>query len=186
MCRQAIELVTAIGSLVAACSALPGRIVEARRRAVELAGRRRIRVQTEVATAGGVEVVLRTWVRLFGDTQTDILKSWVEHTKPESAQATIQAHFDAVAASTRFLDSLRMFALATNVLAWFGFTGIAFKPLWPLLETQEWGAIIPTMLDHWRWPLAGLALPVFHLVVRWALRWRLRQVFSRSLIFANF
>ena len=126
-----------------------------------------------------------TGIRLFGDTQTDVLKGWIQQAKFESVQVTIQAHFEAVAACTKSVESLRLFAMTTNIFAWLGFTAILIKPLWSLLETHEWEAIIPMMLSQWHWLLTALALPIFHQVGAWVLRWRLRQVFRRGLTFAK-
>jgi len=152
---------------------------------MELAEHRRIKVQTEAVTDGGKEVVVQTWIRLFGDTQTDVLKNWIQQAKSETVQVTVQAHFEAVAVRAESLESLRLFAMTTKIFAWLGSTAILIKPLWPLLEHQEWEAIIPMMLSQWHWLLAGFALPIFHQVGGRVLRWRLRQVFRRGLTFAR-
>ena len=174
-------LVTATGSLVAACLGVPSRLAEARRCAMELAERRSILVQTEVATDGGKQVVLRTRIRIIGDTQTDVLGSWMHRANPDSAQATIHAHFHAVAARAGDLSSLRTLGHAIQVGSWLGLAVLALQPVLPVLETQDWTHLLPMVLEHWHWPLAGIVLPLVHWVARWVLRRRLRGAFSRGL-----
>jgi hypothetical protein len=148
---------------------------------MELAERRSILVQTEVATEGGNQLVLRTRIRIIGDTQTDVLRLWMQRANPDTAQATIHAHFKAVAARTGDLGSLRTLARAVHACSWLGLAALTVKPVWPVLETQDWTNLLPTVLEHWPWPLAGIVLPVMHRVGGWVLRRRLLGAFSRGL-----
>jgi hypothetical protein len=45
--------------------------------------------------------VLRTWVRLTGDVQTDILQCWLDDTPRQSVEALAKTHFESVADAAR-------------------------------------------------------------------------------------
>ena len=147
----------------------------ARRDAEELVKYRRLLVDTSAMTPDGMAVVLRTRLRIIGDTQTDILRRWLATATPEAVERTSKTHFQAVAAALGGWNAARAMERVVIRLGWVIGGGWSASVL---LRT-------PTSdLRHvlWNWHLlAGIAAPVVLGLARQVMRWRLRALFHRGL-----
>ncbi|MBN9510707.1 MAG: hypothetical protein J0I21_16560 [Alphaproteobacteria bacterium] len=146
----------------------------------ELIEHRRLRIDTRAMTPDGLQIVMRTRLRLTGDTQTDILRGWLAGSTPETVGALAEVHFRSVAAASAGWTALfAMQRMLTRLLgsvgaAWFGIAGAE------RMFTAHPGQIIHAVLtDPYLLPGAGVfALGV---PIRWALRRWLRAIFRRGL-----
>jgi len=148
----------------------------ARRDAEELVKYRRLLVDTSAMTPDGMAVVLRTRLRIIGDTQTDILRRWLATATPEAVERTSKTHFQAVAAALGGWNAARAMERVVIRLGWVIGGGWSASVL---LRT-------PTSdLRHVLWTnwhlLAGIAAPVVLGLARQVMRWRLRALFHRGL-----
>ncbi len=152
----------------------------ARSDARQLIAHRRIEVDTQAMTGNGMQPVMRTRLRLSGDTQTDILRGWIDTAPPAIVTATAETHFQSVAAAMGgFAAALGMERLATRLVVLVGSVVSAGATIRRLLETDR--ALWPhILLTHW-WLWSGLAFALLALVARWLLRWRLRARFRGGL-----
>jgi RNase P/RNase MRP subunit POP5 len=145
----------------------------------ELIAHRRILVDTPAMTRNGMQVVLRTRLRLFGDTQTDILRSWLEMAPRTEAQAAIAAHFRSVAAAMGGWSVAR--AMERVLVRLTGMVGGAVSVaviIQKILVTPA-PLLLHTVLSSWAlW--GGTAFALLGTMVRWFVRWRLRAVFRRN------
>jgi hypothetical protein len=147
----------------------------ARSDARQLLAHRRIMVETAAATPNGTQTVLRTRVRLSGDTQTDILRDWFATASPDAVAAATQVHFQSLAAAMGgFAAALGMERLATRFTMLAGTLASAAAMTNRLLREDPalWLHILAT---HW-WLLSGLGFALLAMIARWLLRWRLRAL----------
>ena len=127
-----------------------------------------------------MRVVLRTRVRLSGDTETDILRAWLNATTSDAVAALASTHFLAVAAATSGLAAaVGMERLATRFMIAVGTAGGAGTTIWTLLTT-ELALLIPVLLSSWAL-LAPVAFAIAGVLVKLILRRRLRGMFRRGL-----
>jgi hypothetical protein len=156
-----------------------GRWCAARRNARELIAHRRIRVDTSAMTRDGAQVVLRTRLRLIGDTQTDILRSWFETAPAREIEDAIAAHFQSVAAAMNGWPVAR--AIERLLVRLIGMLGIGLSAgaaVQKILTTPA-PFVVHAMLASW--PLwGGFVLALLGNVVRLLIRWRLRAMFRRN------
>jgi hypothetical protein len=152
----------------------------ARRDAAELLAHRRILVDTQAMMPGGMRVVLRTRVRLNGDTETDILRGWLEAAAPTALEALANAHFCAVVAAIGgFASAVAMERLVVRAVVLAASVVSAVAAIWTLLQTEP-SRLIEALLSDWGL-LAALVLALAGGPVRVILRWRLRAIFRRGL-----
>ena len=152
----------------------------ARRDAAELLAHRRILVDTQAMTPDGVRIVLRTRVRLSGDTETDILRSWLDGATPAALEASASAHFYAVAAAiSGFGAAVSMERLVVRAALFAGSVVSAVAAFRNLLQTEP-SQLIEVLLSD-RTLLTALVLVLAGVLLRVILRWRLRAIFRRGL-----
>lgn len=173
------ESLTDIKALRASWGSVRGGWRAAHRDAAELLAHRQILVDTRAMTRDGMQVVLRTRLRLSGDTETDILRSWLEATPSEALQALATTHFRAVAAMLGgFAAALGMERLATRLTILVGSISGAITAIRSLLQTDA--AHLLERLSTDKVMLAAVALTTAGFVIRMILRWRLRALFRRG------
>ncbi len=152
----------------------------ARRDARELLRHRRLRVDTAAMTPGGMQVVLRTRLRLSGDTQTDILRGWIDSAAAEVVAATAQSHFQSVSAATGgWAAALGLQRLAIRLAILAGSLASAAATIPHLLAADP--AVWPHLVLAQWWLLSGFAFALAAILARWLLRWRLRALFRGGL-----
>jgi hypothetical protein len=152
----------------------------ARRDAAELLAHRRISVDTQAMTPGGMQVVLRTRVRLSGDTETDILRPWRDTVAPAAMDAVVTAHFQSVAAATAgFAAAVGIERLVVRAAVLAGSVASLVVTAWHLWQTEPSWLIEALLRD--RTLLTALALLLSGVLLRVILRWRLRAIFRRGL-----
>jgi hypothetical protein len=151
----------------------------ARQDALELVMHRRILVNSHAMTANGMQIVLRTRIRLNGDTETDILRNWLDTVTPPALEASAGAHFRSVAAAVAgFAAAVSMERLVVRAALLIGFALSAIASLRSLLQTEP-SRRIGALLDDWiLW--AALALVLGGILLRVILRWRMRAIFCRN------
>lgn len=153
------------------------------RDAAQLIAHRRVLVDTQALTPDGMKVVLRTRLRLSGDTQTDVLRVWFDRTAPELVEKKVQAHFQNVAAAMGgFAAAVGMERLISRFAILLGTVetiGGAAATIRMLLEAEPalWLHIV---LTQW-WLLPGIAVALFGAFARGVLRWRRRTRFHGGL-----
>ena len=147
------------------------------RDAGELIAHRRVMVETR----DGVRLVLRSRMRLNGDVQTEILRSWVESAPRPAIEALAKAHFRSLAAAAggwRVVDALcslaSQLAVLIGAVLWFASVVRA------AFETG-WGSLLPLLLAN-RWSISGLVIAALGMLFRSALRiwvrWQLRRTLA--------
>ncbi len=152
----------------------------ARGDARQLLAHRRIMIATQ-ATAGGVaQTVLRTRIRLIGDTQTDILRTWIMQTPPELVERTAAAHFQSVAVAMSGFGTALALQRVFNRLAVLAGGLIGAIPTLRTLLTADRAQWLHLLLSQW-WVLGGFGFALLALMVRQVLRWRLRALFRHGL-----
>jgi hypothetical protein len=170
-----------IAALRAAWGSVHGGWSAAWRDAAELLAHRRVMVDTPAMTPDGMRVVLRTRLRLSGDTETDILRGWIEEATGETVESLAKTHFQAVAAAAGgWAAALGMVRLGTQFTVAAGSVTsavAAIRPLWSLRPGQP----IHALLADWT-VLYGIALALFGVLIRWILRLRLRAIFRNGLL----
>ena len=147
------------------------------RDALKFVRQRHIAVETRV----GVQVVLRTQIRLTGDVQTDIVRSWLDTaaTGPEFLD-TVNSHFQSVAAAVRGWAVLGAhIRLVSDALVVAG-SLTAFVSAWRKLPALEWHAFFALVLSQ-AWLLAGVITALVGLGIRKGVAFWLRRLFRRSL-----
>ncbi len=174
------SIIADIRALQASWSTVRGGWGAARSDARQLLAHRRIMVETDGVTGAGTQTVLRTRVRLSGDTQTEILRGWIISAPPDAVAATAGAHFESVAAAMGgFAAALGMERLAARLVMLAGTLASVMATVNRLWREAP-GLWLHTMAAHW-WLLSGLALALLAVVVRRLLRWRLQALFRRGL-----
>jgi hypothetical protein len=122
----------------------------------------------------------RTRLRLTGDTETDILRGWLDATASDAVAALASAHFQAVAAATGGLAAaVGMERLVTRFMVAAGTAFGAGTTIWTLLTTQL-ALLIPVLLTRWAL-VVPVALALAGVLVKQILRWRLRGTFRHGL-----
>lgn len=153
------------------------------RDAAQLLAHRRLLVQTTAETPTGTHIVLRTRLRLSGDTQTDILRGWLRVTSAEVVEHTAQTHFQSVAvaaggwAAVMGLQRLltRLTFLAGSLFSLFS----AVSACRSLLHTPLAQVLQVALTEGGLW--LGFALMLLGVPARWILQRRLRAIFRRGL-----
>jgi hypothetical protein len=174
------ESIADIVALRASWGSVRGGWRAARQDAIQLLAHRRIMVDTLAMSPNGMRVVLRTRVRLSGDTETDILRAWLDATASDAVAALASVHFQAVAAATGGLAAaVGMERLTTRFMIVTGTAVSAGITIWTLLTTQL-ATLIPTLLTRWALSVP-VALAIAGVLIKQVLRWRLRGVFRRGL-----
>ena len=169
-----------IAALRASWGSVRGGWRAARQDAVQLLAHRRIMIDTQAMLPDGMRVVLRTRLQLSGDTETDILRRWLDATASDTVATLARTHFQAVAAATGGLAaSVGMERLATRFLVVAGTVVSAGTTIWTLLTTQP-ALLIPTLLAR---PAlyVPVALAIAGVLLKLILGWRLRGMFRRGL-----
>jgi hypothetical protein len=166
-----------IGALRASWNTVRGGWRAARRDAAELITHRRVLVDTQAMTPDGVRAVLRTRLRLIGDTETDILRGWLATAPPEAVAAAATAHFAAVgAAAGGWAAAVGMERLLMRFLVLAGAFGGAAAALHRIMVTEA-SQLVDVLLTDWRlW--IGVAFGLVGGAGRWLLRLRLRARFG--------
>ncbi len=137
-------------------------------------------VDTTAMTGDGIQTVIRTRLRLSGDTQTDILRAWIDTAPLAIVEATAQTHFQSVAAAMGgFAAALSMERLATRLAMLAGSIGTAAPTIIRLLRADP-ALWLHILLTQW-WLWSGLAFALLAMIARLLLRWRLRARFGRGL-----
>ena len=174
------EIKTDIAALRASWGSVRGGWRAARQDAAQLLAHRRIMVDTPALLPDGMHVVLRTRMRLSGDTETDILRGWLDATASDAVTALASAHFQAVAAATGGLAAaVGMERLVTRFMVVAGTVVGAGTTIWTLLTTPL-SLLIPALLTRWAL-LVPVALAIAGFLAKLILRWRLRGMFRRGL-----
>lgn len=167
-----------LATLRASWQTMRGGWAAAQRDAQALIVQRRVFVETP-PMAGG-QAVLRTRLRLIGDTQTDILRPWFEKAAATDLENTTQAHFKSVAAAMEGWNVVR--AMESLVVQLTRIAGIGIGAIATVVQLAQ--TPLPLMLhavlgNFTLW--GGLGFALLGDAVRWGLRWRLRALFRRNL-----
>ena len=137
-------------------------------------------VDTQAMLPDRMCVVLRTRVRLNGDTETDILRAWLNATTSDAVAGLASTHFLAVAAATNGLAAaVGMERLATRFVIAVGTAGGAATTIWTLLTTAP-ALMISVLLSSWSLR-ATVAFAIAGVLVKVILRRRLRGMFRRGM-----
>jgi hypothetical protein len=134
-----------------------------------------------VETRVGTQVVLRTRIRLTGDVQTDIVRTWLNTaaTGPE-LRDTANSHFRSVAAAVHGWAVLGAhIRLVSDAFIAAG-SLTAFVSAWRNLPAFEWHAFLALVLSQ-AWLLAGVITAIVGLGIRKGAAFWLRRLFRRSL-----
>jgi hypothetical protein len=166
---------TDIAALRASWQSVRGGWLAARRDAAELIRHRRVLVDTQAMTPDGMRAVLRTRLRLIGDTETDILRAWLAAAPPEAVAAATAAHFASVAAAAGgWAAAIGMERLAVRFFVLAGTLGGAAAALHRILVTEA-SQLVDAVLTDWHlW--VSVASGLLGGAVRWLVRLRLRAL----------
>jgi hypothetical protein len=164
-----------IAALRASWHSVRGGWRAARQDAAELIRHRRVLVDTQAMTPDGMRAVLRTRLRLIGDTETVILRAWLAAAPPEAVAAAATAHFASVAAAAGgWAAAIGMERLAVRFFVLAGALGGAAAALHRVLVTEA-SQLVDAVLSDWRlW--ASVASGLLGAAVRWLVRLRLRAL----------
>lgn len=174
------EITADVTALRASWGSVRGGWRAAREDAAQLIAHRRIMVDTQALLPDGMRVVLRTRVRLSGDTETDILRPWLNATTSDAVAALASTHFVAVGAATSGLAAaVAMERLTTRFMVAVGTAGGAGTTIWTVLTTKL-ALLIPVLLTRWAL-LAPVAFALAGVLVKLILRRRLRGMFRQGL-----
>lgn len=169
-----------IAALWASWGSVRGGWRAARRDARELLAHRRLLIDTQAMTPQGMRVVLRTRLRLIGDTQTDILRGWLESSSPEAVRALAETHFQTVTAALGgWAAALGMERMLARLVGACGGIAAAASTVQEMLATER-ALLLHAILTDWRL-LGGLGVLVLGVPIRWLLRRRVRAIFRSGL-----
>jgi hypothetical protein len=169
-----------LNALAAGWSSLRGGWQTAWRDAAQFLEHRRIVVDTLAQTPDGSRVVLRTRLRLNGDAETDILRSWIERTPRRSLDALAETHFQSVADAARgWSVAAALSRLISHLTVLFGMILGMLPAIRSALETGS-SSPIPALLTNW-WILSGLVTVAVGILFRRVFRVWLRWKFYRGL-----
>ena len=171
---------TDVSAVAAAWRSARGGWRAAWRDAAQLLSHRRVVIDTEAQTRDGLRVVLRTRVRLNGDVQTDILRSWLDGASPQFIDELIIGHFQSVASAVQGWSmvpaGIRLGSLGTVALGLIPGSANTIR----LARQAEWQMLISAVLTNW-WVLSSIAVAVFGLLLRRILRLWLQWKFRGGL-----
>lgn len=137
---------------------------------------RRLVIDTNGPVGDRTEIVLRTRLRLSGDSETDIRRDWLQTTPRADVENLCGAHFRAVTAATSLSPVIgAVIRLATDLAIVTGTVGGIAAVVRELLR-EGWRALGPALLANW-----GLAAGVILSVTGVALRILLRTWLRRKL-----
>jgi hypothetical protein len=180
MQRWAASVVADVNALATAWGSVRGGWRSAWRDASQFLSHRRALIDTEAPTQEGVRVVLRTRMRLTGDVQTDILRSWLNGTSPAFVDELVRSHFSSVAAAVQGWSvvpaGIRLGSLCTVALGIIPGSAYSIR----LALRAEWQMLISALLLNW-WVLSGIAIAVFGFLLRRILRLWLQWKFRGGL-----
>jgi len=169
-----------LNALAASWSSVRGGWRTAWRDAAQFLERRRIVVDTLAQTPDGSRVVLRTRLRLNGDAETDILRSWIEGAPRRSLDALAETHFRSVADAVRgWSVAAALSRLISHLTVLFGMVLATPSAIRSALETGSLSPI-PALLANW-WVLSGLVTVAVGILFGRVLRLWLRWKFYRGL-----
>jgi hypothetical protein len=167
-------------ALVAAWNSTRGGWRAAWQDSMQLLARRRVLVDTRADTPLGERIVLRTRVRLTGDTQTDVFRGWLEAAPAATVEAIASAHFRSVGDAARGWLAVRAMVRLGSQLIVAASATIALVTQLQALLAAGWRALIPALLGNW-WSLTAIALLILGIPLRWLLRLWMRRKFRMSL-----
>lgn len=131
-------------------------------------------------TPDGAQVVLRTRFRLIGDTQTDILRGWLDAAASKELDDTVRTHFQTVAAAMHGWAAMRAIERVLILSAWC--IGLLFGAATTAQKFMALPMSDAVFAVFTRWHLwVGLAPAVLGHLIRWLLRLRLRAVFRHAM-----
>jgi hypothetical protein len=175
-----VTLRSDVAALRASWGSVRGGWREAISDARALISHRRLLIDTQAMTPQGMQVVLRTRLRLMGDTETDIRRDWLASTAPQAARAVAATHFRAVEAAVGgWAAAVGMERIAARILGTLGAAGIAAGSVERLLATDHAQLVAALLTDPYL--LSGAAIYGLGVPARLVLRWRLRALFHRGL-----
>jgi predicted trehalose synthase len=166
-----------LAALRASWQSVRGGWMVARRDARALIEHRRILVDTQAMTPDGMQVVLRTRLRLIGDTQTDVLLGWLDSVTVKDLDSTVAIHFQAVEAAidgwsvARAME--RLLARGTAVIGSLAAMAATIERILTTPPTFHAVLVNPALWTSFAFALTGSA-------VRCIVRWRLRVLFRRN------
>lgn len=135
---------------------------------------RRLVIDTSGPVGDHTDVVLRTRLRLSGDSETDILRDWLQTTPSADVETLCTAHFRSVGAATSLSPVIgAAIRLATDFAVMVGTAGGIVAIARDLLS-EGWRALGPALLANWGLR-AGIILGIMGVVLRILLRTWLRQ-----------
>jgi hypothetical protein len=173
----AASIAADLAVLRASWQSVRGGWMAARREARALIEHRRVLVDTQAMTRDGMQVVLRTRLRLIGDTQTDVLRGWLDNATVKDLDSTVAIHFQAVEAAidgwsvARAME--RLFARGTAAIGSLAAMAATIERILTTPPTFHAVLINPALWSGVVFALAGSA-------VRRIVRWRLRVLFRRN------
>jgi hypothetical protein len=135
--------------------------------------RRQLVIATEAVVAGAVQPVLRTRLRLSGDSETEILRGWLQATPATEIAALAETHFRAVAVATASPAFVAAAKLGGRVIAALGTAGGLAVFVADAIR-HGWAALGPALLANWGL-LSSLAVAGLGFVLRHAFRFWLRR-----------
>jgi hypothetical protein len=171
------SLIADVRTAISAWNSVRGGWRAAWRDAVELVRQRQITVKTWV----GAEVVLRTQIRLTGDTQTDIVRTWLNAAAagPEFRD-TANFHFQSVAAAVHGWAVLGAHVRLTSHTLVAAGTLTTLVSAWGNLPTLNWQSVFGLLLSQ-PWLLAGVTTALVGVGIRKGVAFWLRRHFGRGL-----
>jgi hypothetical protein len=135
---------------------------------------RRLVIDTSGPVGGRTEIVLRTRLRLSGDSETDILRDWLQTTPSTDVETLSAAHFRSVAATTSLSPVIgAAVRLITDLAIMMGTVGGIVAMVRELLR-EGWRVLGPALLANWGLA-AGVILTTTGVALRILLRTWLRQ-----------
>ena len=139
--------------------------------------RRQLVIATEAVLAGAAQPVLRTRLRLSGDSETEILRGWLEATPATEIAALAETHFRAVAVATASPALAAAAKLGARAIVVLG-TAAGLAAFISDAISHGWAALGPALLANWGLLLSltatGLGF-VLRRVFRFWLRRKLRS-----------
>jgi len=163
-----------VRAVAAAWSARGGNAPNAAENLSTLLTRRQLVIDTSGPVGDRTDIVLRTRLRLSGDSETDILRAWIQATPSADVETLCTAHFRSVAATTSLTPVIgAVIRLATDLAILMGTVGGIVAIVRGFLR-EGWGALGPALLANWGLA-AGIILAVTGPALRMLLRTWLRQ-----------
>src|SRR5215469_14458380 len=163
-----------VRAVAAAWSARGGNAPNAAENLSTLLTRRQLVIDTSGPVGDRTDIVLRTRLRLSGDSETDILRDWLQNTPSADVETLCTAHFRSVAAAAALSPVIgAVIRLATDLAVMMGSVGGIVAIVRELLR-EGWRALGPALLANWGLA-AGVILAITAMALRMLLRSWLRQ-----------